>query len=588
MYFVKTVSIDGDIDGFVLNSSGKKIKENKVPNVRSSIIGTALENILNKKVGEPNYIDDYKKIHVRVSLKSMDDKDEVIENLRTATTRTHDDLQVELNGSMISKEQFDFHQDRKNKERKNKYEKIKKDKKTKVNKLLVLNNLPITELISSQSEQFFAPISITLKKGEIKKFIKKSKNLIDGIDLEKTAIPFLDNAIAAVNIDDALRATGSTHNHRGRNFMIYQSELACPNPDDLDSDTYIQVNNNTGAFNRMHSRIVGTILARVSPDVDNYYCETGIDSRGRPTGVLPSILGGFPAVQNHSWGYFPGTEYTIEDKAFDSAGRGATIIMAAGNGQNNGVVASPAKGFNVVTVGAYNDSNNSIWSASSYKNPQTRNDKPEVSAPGVGITVRYNDGTTAVVGGTTSLSGTSLAAPLVAGMITDLISTYPYYGYSSARGKAAILASATDSIAGGYDRVGVGGVDFLSVDNSAADYYWRGYFDYFKVTGTNYIEAKKYFSSSVGKVKTAISWLVSADYAYAHRTSAFPLSQDYDLTVVDPNGNVIASSTSRYNGFEVVEFDPAVSGDYKMRITKYSSRGFMSDRRMSLAMTINY
>ena len=41
---------------------------------------------------------------------------------------------------------------------------------------------------------------------------------------------------------------------------------------------------------------------------------------------------------------------------------------------------------------------------------------------------------------------------------------------------------------------------------------------------------------------------------------------DMDFAIYDPNGTMVASSTTTYNNVEIVDFIPTVSGQYRIRI----------------------
>ena len=45
-------------------------------------------------------------------------------------------------------------------------------------------------------------------------------------------------------------------------------------------------------------------------------------------------------------------------------------------------------------------------------------------------------------------------------------------------------------------------------------------------------------------------------------------SADYDLVILNPSGTKVAQSTSWDNTYEIVDFNPAVSGTYTIRVVR--------------------
>ena len=102
-----------------------------------------------------------------------------------------------------------------------------------------------------------------------------------------------------------------------------------------------------------------------------------------------------------------GSNATLEKAVTDAAAKGIKFVLAAGNDGAHASGFTPARvnGANIYTISAVNSSN-CMASWSNYGNPPV-----DYAAPGVSIL------STRKGGGTTTMSGTSMAAPHVAGVL---------------------------------------------------------------------------------------------------------------------------------------------------------------------------
>ncbi len=134
-----------------------------------------------------------------------------------------------------------------------------------------------------------------------------------------------------------------------------------------------------------------------------------------------------PDVMNNSWAFEPVEGLTNVDmlKPAVEACRAAGIVVVAAAGNEgpspSSVMYPPGLYQAVITAGAV-DAGDTIASFSS-RGPVTADGsgrmKPDVCAPGVNVRSSYNDG------GYTSLQGTSMASPHVAGTVALILSAHP-------------------------------------------------------------------------------------------------------------------------------------------------------------------
>jgi hypothetical protein len=289
-------------------------------------------------------------------------------------------------------------------------------------------------------------------------------------------------------------------------------------------------------------------------------------------------------VINLSWGSNIGLTPGSNDRFYDDMviNRYRTIVKSAGNeagpcNSGTGNVTSPGLAYNVITVGNFNDMNTSGWSndimhgCSSYVDPSSTHgdrEKPEVAAPGTGInSTRTSSPWTGAVG-----SGTSVAAPMVTGGAALLMETNSSLKVWPEAVKAILMVTAVNNIEGAKglsDEDGAGGIELYKARRVAKRRV---------EIGTRGWGAKSYSCSSATwrtlatmklkanvRTRAAIAWDTDDNYSdYKNRPGA-----DLDLWVRDPSGNLVESSISWDNTYEIVDFTPTQTGNYELQVRKF-------------------
>ena len=88
---------------------------------------------------------------------------------------------------------------------------------------------------------------------------------------------------------------------------------------------------------------------------------------------------------------------------------------------------------------------------------------------------------------------------------------------------------------------------------------------------SNAIEVPVEINASESNVRVVFAWMNRGTYTYNNRNSSSAIGMDMDIQVLDPNGTVVGSSASYGNPYEMVDFDPTVTGTYTVKITRYAN-----------------
>lgn len=576
--FVKHVDELGNTEALVLDADGEVIPEAQVPTPAPRRLGRTLKAKLDAPAASPAHVAGSAMIEVVIGLR--DDLAPVDEPLAygSATIDAHGKAEVTIGDAVATDAEI---------ERDLAAREARID--AELARTLAARRARLRELetrhpalaghpaIRSAIERGDASVTVSLRKDEIEAFARDNDDLVAGIELRDEPMNELAGAMLDTNIDPhAINFAG----RRGGGIGVYMSESGCPNVGHIPS--YTRIN---GASDD-HSRNVSAIIRGVSPE-SWVYCRSGF--------TLPwaaDILGygGNPRIhlETHSWGYVASDndDFQLADRDFDTHVYDSAIAVfsSAGNfGLGNGYVGSPAKAVNTISVGNYNDANDTMHTTSSFLDSEIGNEKPELSAPG-----------TSICAGGFCLTGTSMASPHAAAFAADLLGAYAWLRLRPTYLKALMIAGSDKLVAGGLDKVGVGGLNFYrayfngnntwyeGANNSYAAYDAGDY-----LPNNGYIDRQVNINAASTNVRVAVSWLNRGTYTYDHRADAHPLGMDIDLCVYDPAGVLKGCSSSFDNPYELVSFDPVVSGNYRVRIQRFSNNDAASKLHMGLAVDWN-
>ncbi len=257
------------------------------------------------------------------------------------------------------------------------------------------------------------------------------------------------------------------------------------------------------------------------------------------------------------------------------------VVIASGNPTQSDPslkINNLGMAYNAITVGAFNDNNtvsstdDTLCAFSSYieNSNSTHGEKPNLVAPGENITVgMYQD------------SGTSFSAPQVSGIIAQLCSYNTYFRTKQST-VGAMLEVASASKLSGFSSNLISGSTQINNKQGAGKLnakklraiastgnYWRK-----KIAASNfpYSQTISLSADPNSSVRIAIFWLVQHTLGDSHLSNVIPHPlTNLNLKVYAPDGSLVASSTTTYSNYEIVQFTPAQTGTYTIKILKATS-----------------
>lgn len=411
---------------------------------------------------------------------------------------------------------------------------------------------------------------------------------------DKTGIPDLADSLAVARAPQA-QALGYTGT--GVSVAVFEA-----GPSNLNNLAF------AGRFSTMplaswHARLTSAIIKNVEPEkphgyapdcnlysansFDNAALQWAVHSPQHCTVISQSFHRIPSEGQNEQGSPFLSNDDILKDHMATSFPY-PTILHAAGNGPDIEYVNH--KGFNTLSVGSHDDNATSLGGDSVFRNPASHHcdrELPELVANGIGVRAVGEWG-----------SGTSFAAPAVAGTaaliqsVDDTLKSWPEGC------RAILLASADRNICGGtwpedvvmgndqHDGSGalnaqlavliaqqrrhrdapasLRGWDVGQLVPANFDHRGLARFNYYVDVHSPAIPAPHTYA-----VKVAVAWQ-SKLVPDANGVLSSILTVDHDLIVEDSTGFPIASSTTYDNSYEIVEFFSTASETYKIRIRRWS------------------
>lgn len=318
------------------------------------------------------------------------------------------------------------------------------------------------------------------------------------------------------------------------------------------------------------------------------------------------VVSGRPHVINCSWGVaagstaFVGSEAdarTLDAEVWDNS---QLYVFSAGNsGPGASTVGLPAVAKNALTVGNVLDHFDSgvgfpgtLWTSSSRGPAGDGRWKPNIAAPGRWITSADSE----TGSGYTEKSGTSMAAPHVAGVAAQIVDRHSFLRYQPQRIASLLMASAmtdgdqllTNESDPHLDEYGAGRLQALkAVIPSNLDWEWFNWNATQDATGFEW--ADFFVDSSVTRIVVCMHYV--EDQCSAGASSA--LVNDFDLYIDDPadgitsagnSGDFLAQQSSRDNT-EIRILDNPSDGFWRWKVWPDS---VVSSARVSVTVGLIY
>jgi hypothetical protein len=289
-------------------------------------------------------------------------------------------------------------------------------------------------------------------------------------------------------------------------------------------------------------------------------------------------------IMNLSYGAAaPTATVTAFDKYLDYVARTNAKVLAIACGNSGAYAGDPGAGYNQIAVGNFTDQNDYDWTgetmaaSSSWQNPSTGVETPQLAAPGTSLTMLD-----CASGTTYAASGTSFSSPIAAGAAGLVIDRQPALATWPEAVRAILMATAWHNIEGATklsSKDGAGGLDAYAAYRVAGRGKGPGY-QYGVLSAASFDASGLYTAQSVfvtagTKVRATLSWdsqVTKSGLPFLPFISTFAsvLASDLDFYAYSPTGALHTTSSSALQPFEMLEFTAPVTGTYTFKVKKYS------------------
>ncbi|MDR2580870.1 MAG: S8 family peptidase [Fibromonadaceae bacterium] len=459
-----------------------------------------------------------------------------------------------LNGEKINSKEYEFFLKRYNE----KFDSKNKGKR----------NLPIPGVISSDDRNWIALMTAE----EINTLINNYEELVIDDYIE----PMSDASVASILSTIQLSTHAFPNGYQGNAIGVGVVEVNCRSPSVPIINLSRYTNNCTGTTDSHHSRVVNVVQS--SAPLAHVFGFRSSSPHPNPSSFSPPI-----EVVTHSYSQYPSSNtahvYSRSDMDMDNYIYQRRVInfKSAGNRREyhpqNCVpascdttfyVASPGKALNVITVGAVEPATNRYAPYSKWRNSEVNNEKPELSM--------YTDIDMGIFG---FISGTSASTPLAAGFTATLLEQHPFFKRRPALMKAVLLTGETIPIqnANSWDldnyKTGKSIMNYSSVAWGTRSWFCEGGNSAcFNANNNREIHITENNIQANKRYRIAISWLTEGNFVSRNKRT----SQDLDMYVYQ-NGQLIASSASWNDPFEIVDFVTRSSDPLNIVIRRFRNDG---------------